>query len=182
MATRNQRTFSLQTPEDLYEKLHYEALLLYNQPPENLVHRAYAVMNTVTTAWQMKDWVYATLAAVSALDRLDVFAGRRIDGPRDFGAFLTERSPWMRMCFQLATATKHFEVRADTGFEVVTSIDFQIEPGDTASDLQGREEIMVRTRNNSISGPDLVLLLDYIWSRALLELGLLTHRNPDEHG
>ena len=58
MATPNRRTFSLQTPADLYRKLNFEALELHNNPPNDLERRAYAVMNAVTTAWQMKDWVY----------------------------------------------------------------------------------------------------------------------------
>jgi hypothetical protein len=46
-------------------------------------------------------------------------------------------------------------------------------PETTVHELRGQDEIMVRTPRNSISGPDLVLLLDYIWSRALPRLGLL---------
>lgn len=57
MATRNRRTFSLQTPADLYKKLNFEALALHNNPPEDLEQRTYAVMNAITTAWQIKDWV-----------------------------------------------------------------------------------------------------------------------------
>ncbi|MGN3967292.1 hypothetical protein ACS0ZG_36195, partial [Burkholderia gladioli] len=76
MATANPRTFSLQTPADLYRKLHFEALALHNNPPADLQQRAYAVMNAVTTAWQMKDWVYEALREAGALDRLNEFAGR----------------------------------------------------------------------------------------------------------
>jgi len=46
-------------------------------------------------------------------------------------------------------------------------------PGKQLVDMTGRHEIIVRTRNNSISGPDLVLLLDYIWADVLVRLGLL---------
>ena len=173
MATTHHRTFSLQTPADLYRKLHFEALELHNNPPADLEQRAYAVMNAVTTAWQMKDWVYEALREAGALNRLNEFAGRIIRGKKDFGAFLCENSPWMNVSFQLATAAKHFDVGQDTGLEVLTTIEFQVAPETTVHELRGQDEIMVRTPRNSISGPDLVLLLDYIWSRALPRLGLL---------
>lgn len=172
----NTRTFSLKSPTDLYRKLRFEALALHNQPPIDLTERAYAV----TSAWQMKDWVYTALADAGQLDRLHRLAGREIKGTRDFGNFLTCNSPWMNMAFQLATAAKHFEVGADAGAEVVTTVDFQIDPDIMVHDLTGREEIMVRTQNNSISGPDLVLLLDFIWGHALVNLGLLTAAELDE--
>jgi hypothetical protein len=177
MATQNHRTFSLQTPADLYRKLHFEALNLHNSPPEDLEQRAYAVMNAVTTAWQMKDWVYETLREVGELDRLTEFAGRAIEGTKDFGTFLCQKSPWMNVCFQLATAAKHFRVGQNTGLEVITTIEFQVDPETTVHELRGQDEIMVRTLHNSISGPGLVLLLDYIWSRALPQLGLLEAQN-----
>jgi hypothetical protein len=175
MATtgRNPRTFSLQSPADLYRKINFEALTLRNHPPADLAQRAYAVMNAATSAWQMKDWVFRALNDAGELDRLHQFAGREIKGCKDFGRFLTSTSPWMDMAFQLATAAKHFHVTEVTGPEIVTSIDFQFEPGAVARDLSGREEIMVATHGNTISGPDLVLLLDCIWSRALVDLGLL---------
>lgn len=176
MVTQNHRTFSLQTPEDFYNKLHFEALALFNTPPENLEHRAYAIMNAIITAWQMKDWIYTALQNRNELDRLNQFSGRHIHGRRDFGTFLCERSPWMNMCFQLATAAKHFSVEQRAGLEVTTTIEFQVEPETTIHELHGQDQIMIRTRNNSISGPDLVLLLDYIWSRALPDLGLMEHR------
>ena len=173
MATPNRRTVSLQTPADLYRKLNFEALELHNNPPNDLERRAYAVMNAVTTAWQMKDWVYEALREAGALNHLNEFASRIIRGKKDFGTFLCENSPWMNVCFQLATAAKHFDVGQDTGLEVLTTIEFQVAPETTVHELRGQDEIMVRTPRNSISGPDLGLLLDYIWSRALPRLGLL---------
>jgi hypothetical protein len=170
----NKRSFSLQTPADLYRKLHFEALALHNAPPEDLTERAYAVMNAVTTAWLMKDWVYGALGSSGQLDRLHQFAGREIRNKSDLGNFLTGNSPWMNMCFQLATAAKHFAVDAKAGPDIETAIDFQFDPGASAHDLTGRDEIVVRTHDNMISGPDLVLLLDYIWSHALVDLELLS--------
>lgn len=178
-AAQNGRTFSLQSPADLYRKINFEAMALRNNPSADLTERAYAVMNAVTSAWQMKDWVYRALADAGHLDRLDQFAGREIKSHKDLGRFLTDNSPWMGVCFQLATAAKHFVVNADVGPEVVTTVDFQFSPGTMAHDLSGREEIMVRTHNNTISGPDLVLLLAYIWGRALVDLGLLAAGEMD---
>lgn len=176
MSTPNRRTFSLQTPADLYRKLNFEALALHNNPPEDLEHRAYAVMNAITTAWQMKDWVYSALEQAGELDRLHAFAGRHIEGSRDFGRFLCDNSPWMNICFQLATAAKHFDVGQKTGLEVVTTVEFQVEPETTVHELRGQDQIMVRTPQNSISGPDLVLLIDFLWMHALPTLGLMERR------
>lgn len=157
MAMPNRRTFSLQTPADLYRKLNFEALELHNNPPDALEQRAYAVMNAITTAWQMKDWVYEALREAGELNRLNEFAGRIIRGRKDFGTFLCENSPWMNVCFQLATAAKHFDVGQDAGIEVLTTIEFQVAPETTVHELRGQDEIMVRTPRNSISGPDLPL-------------------------
>ncbi|MBA5640328.1 hypothetical protein H3H37_25025 [Duganella sp. LX20W] len=173
-AGTNARTFCLQTPADLFRKMQFEAHTLRQAPPDDLSERAYAVMNAVTSAWQMKDWVYEAIRQASQLDVLHRVAGRRIAGTRDFGNFLTANSPWMNMSFQLATAAKHFVVNADAGPEVITMIDFQIDPAFAGQQPVAVQEIMVRTRNNSISGPDLVLMLVFVWGRLLLDLGLIT--------
>src|SRR5471030_1799672 len=73
-AGSNARTFSLQTPADLYRKMRFEAAALRQAPPEDLTERAYAVMNAVTTAWQMKDWAYETLRQADQLDILNQVA------------------------------------------------------------------------------------------------------------
>jgi hypothetical protein len=176
----NARTFSLLSPADLFRKLRFEARVLHHDAPADLTERAYAVMNAVTSAWQMKDWVYRALADAGQLARLHQFAGRQIEGTRDFGNFLTGNSPWMNMAFQLATAAKHFEVGADVGPQVITTIDFQDGPTAVATDLTGRAELMVTTPNNRISGADLVLLLEYIWGHALVSLNLLSAAERDE--
>ncbi len=77
---RNTLTFSLQTPADLYRKLHFEALAIRNIPVGHLAERSYGVMNAVTTAWQMKDWVYHALETTGNLHRLHALANRRVKG------------------------------------------------------------------------------------------------------
>ena len=173
-ANLNGRTFSLQTPADLFRKMRFEARALREAPPEDLTERAYAVMNAVTSAWQMKDWVYETLGRAGQLDLLHQVAGRRIAGSRDFGNFLTTNSPWMNMSFQLATAAKHFVVNADAGPEVITVVDFHIDPAAVGQQPAAVQEIMVRTQNNSISGPDLVCMLVFVWGQLLADLGLIS--------
>lgn len=59
------------------------------------------------------------------------------------------------MSFQLATAAKHFVVNADAAPKVITMVDFQIDPATAGQQPTAVQDIMVRTRNNSISGPDL---------------------------
>lgn len=67
-ADPNARTFSLQPPADLFRKMQFEAGALRQAPPDDLTQRAYAVMNAVTSAWQMKECVYlgATAAGFGA--------------------------------------------------------------------------------------------------------------------
>lgn len=67
-ADPNARTFPLQTPADLFRKMRFEAGVLHKSPPDDLTQRAYAVMNTVTSAWQMKDWAYLALGRASQID------------------------------------------------------------------------------------------------------------------
>jgi hypothetical protein len=173
-ADPNARTFSLQTPADLFRKMRFEAGALRQAPPDDLTERAYAVMNAVTSAWQMKDWVYEALGRAGQLDVLHQVAGRKIAGLRDFGSFLTANSPWMNMSFQLATAAKHFMVNAEAGPEVFTMVDFQIDPAAAGHQPAAIQEIMVRTQNNSISGPDIVCMLVFVWGQLLVDLGLIS--------
>jgi len=65
--------------------MRFEAATLRQAPPDNLTERAYAVMNAVTTAWQMKDWVYESLRQANRLAVLHQIAGRRNAGSRDLG-------------------------------------------------------------------------------------------------
>ena len=53
-------------------------------------------------------------------------------------------------------------------------IDFQIDPAGAGQQPATVQEIMVRTQNNSISDPDLVFMLLFVWRELLLDLGLLT--------
>ncbi|MDE2441720.1 MAG: hypothetical protein KGP14_11910 [Betaproteobacteria bacterium] len=122
--------------------MQFEARTLRQAPPVDMTERAYAVMNAVTSAWQMKDWVYEALRQAGRLEVLHQVAGRRIAGTRDFGSFLTANSPWMSMSFQLATAAKHFVVNADAGPEVITMIDFQIDPAVAGQQPAAVQEIM----------------------------------------
>ncbi|MYM42161.1 hypothetical protein [Duganella qianjiadongensis] len=69
-AGANARTFSLQTPADLFRKMQFEARTLRQVPPDDMTERAYAVMNAVISAWQMKDWVYQALRQAGQLDVL----------------------------------------------------------------------------------------------------------------
>jgi len=172
-SNQNSLTFSLQTPAALYRKIRFEGFALFNNPPADLTHYTYGVMNAVTSAWQMKDWVYSALDNAGELHRLNTLANRKINGTRDFGRFLAKNSPWLNACFQLATAAKHFEVNVKNSPEVFATIEFKIDPTDPALKIAESKEIIIRTANNSIPGAHLVLLLVYVWGNTLVQLGLL---------
>jgi hypothetical protein len=169
------KTFSLATPADLYRKIRHESYVLYNSPPDNLEERAYALMNGLTSAWQMKDWVYEALKTKGELARLDELARRKIRDLKEFGAFLCGNSPWMDMCFQLATAAKHLSVKSGSGRDTRTRVAEELIPGDDKT----RAELMVDTADNSISAPALLLMVVAIWGGVLVQLGLI--QREDTH-
>ena len=108
---RTDKTFFIRTPADLLEKLHWEATALWVAQPFDLQGRAYMVMNCAITAWQMKDWVYNTLEASERLADLHAYARRPIKNREEFGKYLTETNPHMSMAFQIATASKHLQIK-----------------------------------------------------------------------
>ncbi len=170
---QEKRPFSLRSPVDLYRKIHFESEELRTHPSIDRTKRAYAVMNTVTSAWQMKDWLYRFLYESGQLTLLDKFAGRRIKGVSDFGVFLIQKDPWLDICYQLATGAKHFEEDVNAGMEMVAKFEFKVGSNDSLLKFSENTGIIIKTEDNLISGHELVLLLDYIWRELLLNVGFL---------
>jgi len=75
---RTNKTFFLNAPADLLEKLRWEKDALWTSEPFDLLVRAYMVMNCLITSWQMKDWVYSSLKVSGRLEDLNAYAGREI--------------------------------------------------------------------------------------------------------
>lgn len=91
------KTFSLRGPRDLLLKLKWdiEQLQLISS---HTVGYHYQAMNCAITAWQMCDWVYA-----------DLDDAQKISFPteRKFRDHIKAGSKWLRICRELADASKH---------------------------------------------------------------------------
>lgn len=169
------KTFFLNTPADLLEKLRWEKDALWTSAPFDLQQRAYMVMNCLITSWQMKDWVYSALKVSDRLKDLDDYAGRAIKGKKDFGLYLTSACPQMKMAYQVATASKHRGITTNNDPNVRTEV------GTIHIELRGgyeRGELFVLDGQESMVAHDLICRLYVYWKRVLYALGLMPEDEP----
>jgi hypothetical protein len=168
---RTDKTFFVRTPADLLEKLYWEANAIWVAQSFDLQGRAYMVMNCAITAWQMKDWVYNTLKASDRLDDLDAYAQRHIKTREEFGVYLMEVNPHMRMAFQIATASKHLLIMErlnDTNVRTtVDSIEIKLRGG------YQQDELFVIDGQESIVARELMHRLYIKWKEVLHALSLI---------
>jgi hypothetical protein len=173
---RTDKTFFVRTPADLLKKLYWEANTIWVAQSFDLQGRAYMVMNCAITAWQMKDWVYNTLKASERLDDLDAYAHRHIKTREDFGVYLMEANPHMRMAFQIATASKHLQIMEhlnDTNIRTtVDSIEIKLRGG------YQQDELFVIDGQESIVAHELMRRLYIKWKEVLHALRLIPMEQP----
>lgn len=91
------KTFSLRGPRDLLAKLRWDIEQLQMILSETVGYH-YQAMNCAVTAWQMCDWVYA-----------DIRESKKAEFPRErqFRDHIKAESNWLRICRELADASKH---------------------------------------------------------------------------
>ncbi len=169
------KTFFLNTPADLLEKLRWEKDALWASPPFDLQQRAYLVMNCLITSWQMKDWVYNALEFSKRLNDLNAYARRNIKNREDFGAYLTGALPQMKVAYQIATASKHRKVNNRNDPNVRTEV------GKVYIELHGgyeRDELFIFDGQESIVAHDLVCRLYVYWKEVLHALALMPEQEP----
>ena len=169
------KTFSLKTPADLLEKLRWENDALWASTPFDLRQRAYMAMNCLITSWQMKDWVYSALQFSDRLKDLNDYAGRAIKDSGDFGAYLKIACPQMKLAYQIATASKHREVRNYNDSNVRTEVK------KICIELRGgyeRDEFFIFDGQESRVAHDLICSLYVYWKGALHALGLMPEERP----
>jgi hypothetical protein len=172
---RTGKTFFLNTPADLLEKLRWEKDALWASAPFDLQQRAYMVMNCLITSWQMKDWVYSALKVSGRLKDLNVYARRKIKGKSDFGVYLVGALPQMKLAYQIATASKHREITKNKDPNVRTEI------GMIRIELRGgyeRSELFVLDGQERMVAHDLVCRLYVYWKRVLHDLSLTPEEEP----
>lgn len=172
---RTGKTFFLNTPADLLEKLRWEKDALWTSAPFDLQQRAYMVMNCLITSWQMKDWVYNTLKAAGRLSDLDNYAGRHIKGLENFGVYLKNKIPWMKMAHQIATASKHLiiERHDDPHIQtVVQPIHIELRGG------YQRDELFILDGAERMVAHVLICDLYDHWKKMLHDLDLIPKEEP----
>ena len=173
---RTDKTFFIRTPADLLEKLRWEAYAPLDVQPFNLQLRAYMVMNCAITAWQMKDWAYNALEASGRLPDLNVYAGRPIKSREDFGEYLIKTNPHMKMAFQIATASKHLQIKEHLNDPAIRTTVESVE-----IPLRGgyqRDELFVVDGQESMSAHELMHRLYIQWKNVLHGLGLIPKEEP----
>lgn len=169
----NGKTFFLNTPADLLEKLRWEVDALWTSAPFALQQRAYMAMNCLITSWQMKDWVYSALKGSNRLKDLDDYAGRAIKDNKEFGVYLTGACPQMKLAYQIATASKHREVKKNNDPKVRTEVvKIHIELRNGCE----QNELVIFDGQESIVAHRLIYCLYVYWEGVLHALGLM----PDE--
>ena len=169
------KTFFIKTPADLLEKLRWEKDVLWTSAPFDLQQRAYMVMNCLITSWQMKDWVYSALKISDRLKDLNAYAGRKIKDKKDFGAYLVDACPQLKVAYQIATASKHREVNHRNDPNVRTKV------GKVYIEIRGgyeRDELFVLDGQESMVAHDLICQLYVYWKRVLHDLGLMPEEEP----
>ena len=169
------KTFFIKTPADLLEKLRWEKDVLWTSAPFDLQQRAYMVMNCLITSWQMKDWVYSALKISDRLKDLNAYAGRKIKDKKDFGAYLVDACPQLKVAYQIATASKHREVNYINDPNVRTKV------GKVYIELRGgyeRDELFVLDGEEGMVAHDLICQLYVYWKRVLYDLGLMPEEEP----
>lgn len=163
------KTFCITSSVDLLEKLRLEANILWSgKCPEDLRTRAYLIMNCAITAWQLKDWVFEDLHHANRLEALYKLAGKRIKDAGDFGKWLCSESREMAMCYQIATAAKHFTVNHRPDSSIYTHIE-------TKPKLFGDglwTEMYIVDDDEMMSAPDLLIWVCLLWDTWFLKLGL----------
>ena len=173
---RTDKTFFIRTPADLLEKLRWKMGILLDSAPFDLQQRAYMVMNCAITAWQMKDWVYNTLNALDRLKALDDYAERHIKSREDFGIYLKNANPYMRMAHQIATASKHLQIE-----ERVNEPDVKTTVEPVEVELRGgyqRDDLFIVDKHESMLAHELMSRLYCIWEDVLHALNLIQEEGP----
>ena len=99
------KTFCLEHPRDHFDKLVWELEGLKVIPRSNDRARAYQIMNAMTTAWHMIDWVYSFMTSEQRASRTN-----GTPGIRGYQEWLRHNCGALHVCRQIATASKHSQV------------------------------------------------------------------------
>ena len=170
------RTFIVRSAADLLDKLRHESHYVWGGGvPADVRLRTYAILNCAITAWQIKDWVFAELKETNRLSALERLAGKQIPDDYKFGMWLCQHNPYLAMCYQIATATKHFTVRRKDGPRVQTLSETR------NSDVQANgmwTDLVVQAGDEQIGAEDLMMYVCAVWNTLFRDLDLLAPDDP----
>lgn len=93
-----QKAFGLCDTRAMLEKLRWEAGKLSTLERHNVVERQYHALNAAITAWHITDWLWHTMPAEVRVEW---------DNIQKFQEYVRQNSPMIRLCYQIATGSKH---------------------------------------------------------------------------
>jgi len=120
MVSNRDKTFQLQGPSDLLLKLAYDLSRLRGLHTTNARMLAFVAFDCAVDAWSLVDWVWEWLIAQGREPQPpDPSTGV----PKAFICSIQNAVPVLRICRQLATGAKHFQVRRNNREEVATFVE-----------------------------------------------------------
>jgi hypothetical protein len=117
---RTDKTFNLQGPRDLLEKLDYDVTRLARLHTTDNRLLAFAAFDCAVDCWSLVDWVWEWLVANG---REPPPQGSRENVHKHFVEKLQLTIPTLSTCRQLATGAKHFQVRRGNREDVVAYLE-----------------------------------------------------------
>jgi hypothetical protein len=180
------KVFFIREPQQLLGKLAWEIRCLEMAYAEEGVPSvfgsyhlpaAYVAFNCAVTAWHISDWVWMT-ADSERLDQLDQWAGRQMSRASEtkFQEALRERALPLKICYAIATGSKHLYPNRDKAPEVGAATEVLKIPftaGSACGDPLMRYKLDLRVKYNGREAPaDLVFrhALQF-WRDFLKDLG-----------
>lgn len=111
MTARQDKTFALVEPIDLFAKLEWEwdQLRAYDIT-KDAMGKQYCALNAAMTAWHMTDWFCARLEPAHYA-KLSRETGRNIDNRAVFRKWVLENRN-ISICEQIAVSAKHYKIDA----------------------------------------------------------------------
>ena len=171
MTAGKQKTFSIDTPSGLLAKLHWEVSRLDVTPGHAIQVIAYRALNCATTAWHMCDWLFESGRTDDALKlrMVELFGGQSftLKHVQDWAS----KDRAIAICRQLATASKHFEIRDRPDAGVKAEIEERITRNEDGS-ANMWVRVVIRDGSEEFAPHEVFWRAYAFWDQRLQELGL----------
>lgn len=114
------KSFSMETPADFMAKLRWERRRLYAIPISENPAFQYQAVNCAADAWHMADWVYHHLPSSEK---------QKFSKDTKFRDHIYNESRCLRICREIADATKHFDLKKKPHQDISTRVLAHAETG-----------------------------------------------------